>query len=87
MTNLKLILLTNNLLLVSQIEEVPSELGEPDCKLISPFTIQKSSNEFYLESWLSDYSSTNIYMIHSDKILTISEPKTPIVEKYQSLIK
>ena len=36
MENLKLIVLMNNQILITRIEESPSELGEPDCKLINP---------------------------------------------------
>lgn len=81
----KLILLTNNQILVSQIEEVPSELGEPDCKLIKPHIVNQSSKT--LSPWISDFTSDDIYMIHSDKIMTIADPKPTLLEKYQDLIK
>ena len=32
----KVILLTNSERLISEIEEVGAEIGEPDCKLINP---------------------------------------------------
>ena len=38
----KLLILTNNQILVSQIEEVGADIGEPDCKLIEPFEIMAS---------------------------------------------
>lgn len=82
---IKLILLTNNQILVSQIDEVPSELGEPDCKLIEPFILNPKDDTLY--PWLADVASQNIFMIHSDKILTITDPKPTLVEKYQNLIK
>ena len=81
----KLILLTNNLILVSQIEEVSSELGEQDCKLIEPFVYNESDET--LAPWLVGVSSNNTFMIHSDKILTITNPKPTLLEKYQNLIK
>jgi hypothetical protein len=85
---IKILVLTNNQILISQIEEVTSELGEPDCKLTKPFELKKQiTNEVYLESWNSDYTSQDVFMVHSDKILTISDPKPTILEKYQSLIK
>jgi hypothetical protein len=38
---------------------------KPDCKLIKPFELKKSiSTEVYLESWNSDYSSQDTFMIH-----------------------
>ena len=83
--NVKLVILMNNQLLVTQIEEVPSELGEPDCKLIEPFILNE--NDETLSPWLVNVSSQNTFMIHSDKILTIADPKPTLLEKYQNLIK
>jgi hypothetical protein len=88
MNNFKVLLLVDNIILISQVEEVSSELGEPDCKLIKPFELKKSPNgEVYLESWNSDFTSQDTFMISSDKILTIIDPKSTLLEKYQSLIK
>ena len=88
MDQIKILILTNNQILISQIEEVGSDIGEPDCKLIKPFEVKKSiSSEIYLESWISDYTLQDVFMMSSDKILTISDPKPTILEKYQSLIK
>jgi hypothetical protein len=88
MNNIKILSLLNGDIIISSIEEVPSELGEPDCKLINPFELKKSaSSDVYMESWNCDYTSQDTFMIHSDKILTISDPKPTLLEKYQSLIK
>jgi hypothetical protein len=84
----KLLILLNNLILITQIEEVPSELGEPDCKLVEPFVVNKDiTGSVTFEPWLIDFTSQNTYMIHSDKILTIVDPKPTLIEKYQNLIK
>ena len=80
MQNLKLIVLMNQQILVSQIEEVGSELGEPDCKLIDPYLIDEDNQ---LNKFLNEYSDENIFMIHSDKILTITNPSENIVKKYK----
>ena len=80
MQNLKLIVLMNQQILVSQIEEVGSELGEPDCKLINPYLIDENNQ---LNKFLNGYSDENIFMIHSDKILTITNPSEDIVKKYK----
>ena len=40
----KLIYLVNQQKLVSQIDEVGSELGEPDCKLVSPFVLKEDGS-------------------------------------------
>ena len=82
---IKMIILTNNQILISQIEEVGADIGEPDCKLVNPFLVDKSNKT--LSPWLSDFSNESIYMINSDKILTLSDPKPTLLEKYQELIK
>lgn len=82
---IKLLVLMNNQVLVSQIEEVGAEIGEPDCKLIEPFLLDK--NDLTLSPWLIDFTTTNEYKIHSDKILAMADPKPTILEKYQNLVK
>ena len=82
---IKVILLTNNQILISQIEEVSTELGEPDCRLIEPFLLNQSS--LTLSPWLIDYTSDNRYMISSDKILTLADPNSELLEKYIKLTK
>lgn len=83
--NLKLLLLTNDQILLAQIEEVTTELGEPDCKLIEPFLLDESN--LSLSPWLVDYSTQNTFMIHSDKILTIADPNSKLRDKYEDLVK
>lgn len=77
----------SNQLLVTEIEEVPSELGEPDCRLINPYLINQSSME--LSPWMQDYAppGSNSFMIHSDKITTIFDPRATLLEKYEELTK
>jgi hypothetical protein len=82
---IKVILLTNNQILISQIEEISTELGEPDCRLIEPFLLNQSS--LTLSPWLIDYTSDNKYMISSDKIMTLSDPNSELLEKYIKLTK
>lgn len=83
--NPKLIILTNNQILLSQIEEVGSEIGEPDCKLILPYIVNQSSLD--IEPWLSQVSTESTYMISSDKILTITEPNEKLISDYKELSK
>lgn len=85
---IKLLYLVNEVILISQIEETESELGEPDCMLVDPFVVKKSiANNLYLEPFLMDYSKQKTFMISSDKILTITEPTANLLENYQELIK
>ena len=69
-----------SLVLIARIEEVSTELGEPDCKLIEPYELKGD----YLEHWPS-FSMQREMMIHSDSILTILEPDKAHLDKYQSL--
>ena len=75
----------NNLKLLTQIEEVaPVDIGDPNCKMIEPYLIGAQDT---LSPWLVECTSQNEFMISSDKILTILEPKPTLLEKYQNLIK
>ena len=74
----------NNTILVSQVTEVSADLGEPDCKLIEPFVVVQSTGELVL--WCVDFTTQNEFMISSDKILTIADPNTTLLEKYKSLV-
>ena len=81
---IKILALTNNLILISQIEEVGADIGEPDCKLINPFVVKSDQT---LEPFLYEYTDQNIFMIQSDKIITLSDHKSSLLEKYENLIK
>ena len=82
---IQLIVLTNNLKLVSQIEETPPAVpGEPDCKLTEPCVLGENDT---LTPWLVEATSQNEFMISSDKILTLVDPKPTLLEKYQNLLK
>ena len=83
--NLKLLILTNNQILLTQIEEVSTDLGEPDCKLIEPFILNQS--DLSLSPYLVDFTNQNNFMIHSDKILTIADPNSKLKDKYKDLVK
>ena len=83
MDNVKILILTMNQILISQIDEVTSELGEPDCKLIEPFVI---CGDGTLTPWLLEYTNQNDFMISSDKILTIATPNSKLKTKYEDLL-
>ena len=75
----------NNLKLITQIEEVPAAVpGEPDCKMIEPYVLGEQDT---LSPWLFECTSQNEFMISSDKILTMLDPKPTLLEKYEKLIK
>ena len=81
--NLKILILVNNQTVISEIEEVQSELGEPDCKLTEPFVINDDGT---LSPWLLDITTQNTFMISSDKILTLVQPNSKLVKKYEDVI-
>ena len=81
---IKALLLTNNQILITQIDEVGADIGEPDCKMTNPFLLKDDGT---LEPWLISISRQDVFMISSDKILTITEPMPTLVEKYEDLTK
>ena len=82
---IQLLILLNDLKLITQIEEVPASVpGEPDCKLIEPYILGEQDT---LSPWLVECTSQNEFMISSDKILTMLDPKPTLLEKYEKLIK
>ena len=85
MEQVKVLVLTNKQILISQIEEVaPMDIGDPNCKLIEPFILGENDT---LSPWLIDVTNDNEFMMCSDKILTLVEAKPTLLEKYQNLIK
>jgi len=86
---ISLIVLQSNQVLISKIEEVSADIGEPNCRLIDPYIINydKITQSATLTQWLIPYTSQNVFMVSSDKILTISEPKQQILDKYKNLLK
>jgi hypothetical protein len=79
--NVKCLLLKVDTVLITEIIEVGSELGEPDCKLINPY-------EFFdvdtMKPW-PEITNQSELMIHSNSILTIVDPTPEIIEKYLEL--
>ena len=58
--------------------------GEPDCKLTEPMVVKDGDT---LTPWLVESTTQNEFMISSDKILTLVDPKPTLVEKYENLLK
>ena len=76
---IKVILLTNSERLISEIEEVGAEIGEPDCKLINHMEFWEGNN---LSPWMMDHTMQDTFMISSDKIITLADPMPTLLEKY-----
>jgi len=72
-------------MLVSQIEEIGAAVpGEPDCKLTEPMVVTNGDN---LAPWLVEVTTQNEFMLSSDKILTLIDPKPTLLEKYENLLR
>lgn len=87
---MKILVLQNKTILLTQIEEVGADIGEPDCKLIEPFLIKESEisdTPLTMEPWLVSYTDQNTFMLHSDKILTIADPNSRLLNLYKDLTK
>ena len=82
---IKIVHLTTNQILITELAEVAAVVpGEPDCKMINPFSIKQDQT---LEPWLLNVTKDDIFMISSDKILTLADPTPTLLEKYIDLTK
>ena len=84
---INVIALTNQQVLISSIEEVGSELGEPDCKLVDPYVVKTVGDNQVLEPFMMSLTDESSFMISSDKILTLVEPNSTLLKKYKDLLK
>ena len=75
--------LTNNLKLISQIDEVLADIGQPDCKLIRPCVIDKDGK---LTKWMSNLTDNTELFMSSDKILTLVDPNQKLLNDYMKII-
>ena len=80
---IQVLYLTNNLRLISQIDEVLADIGQPDCKLINPCVIDKDGK---LTKWMSSLTDNTEMFISSDKILTLVDPNQKILDDYVNII-
>jgi len=81
-TTTRCLLLKNDQVLISEIEEVQAELGDPNCKLINPFILDRTTSELHV--WLN-FTDQNEIMLRSEDILTMVEPSPDILKKYESI--
>ena len=78
----KCILFKVDIVLITQIEEIGAEIGEPDCRLIKPYQFFGEND---LRPW-PEVTNQDEMLIQSDSILTIVDPKPEISKKYLELI-
>jgi len=79
--NIKCLLVDIDNVLISEVEEVPSEIGDPDCKLIKPYRFHPNKE---MEPWVKASNQTE-YMIRSSDIMTMADPTPEVVEAYLKL--
>ena len=79
---IKILVLVNGDLIISGIEEVAAlDIGDPNCKMISPYKIVGKE----MSPWLGDLTDDVDIMICSDKILSLVEPHKSLVDSYLKL--
>ena len=71
----KILVLTDQTLLISQIEEVGADIGEPDCKLVEPFVINSDGT---LSPWLIEITTDNQFMMSSSGLIFLLSLSTII---------
>ena len=83
----RVIALTNNHYIVSQVDEVVAEdIGQPDCKLTKPYVVNTESGKTILQPFMMDLTRDDTFMMGSDKILTLAVPTPTLLEQYLNLI-
>ena len=82
---IKILYLTTKQILITELVEVAAiDIGAPDCKMVNPFILKDDQS---LEPWLLNVTKDDIFMISSDKILTLADPTPTLLEKYLDLTK
>ncbi len=81
---IQVLILQNQLNLITEIEEVLVDFGEPNCKLKKPYLISEDGN---LSPWLKTFTNDTEIMMSSDKILTLVEPNGKLLDDYTELTK
>ena len=79
---IKVLLLTNQTILISEIDEVLADIGQPDCKLINPCIIIDGK----VSKWIPDLTPNTEMFMSSDKILTLVDPSKHILNEYRKVI-
>ena len=88
----QVILLKNDVVLISEVEEVGADIGEPDCLLKNPYQIlgkheTDAPPQDRFVKWMNEYTDSDKFMLRSDDVLTFMEPNEKLVEFYNELSK
>ena len=80
---IKCLLLDVDNVIISEVEEMGAEIGDPDCKLIKPYLFESIDD---MKPWPKATDQTEL-MKRSDSILTIADPTKEVIAKYLELTK
>ena len=72
----------NQTILISEIDEVLADIGQPDCKLINPCVIIDGK----ISKWISNLTPNTEMFMSSDKILTLVDPSKHILNEYNKVV-
>ena len=78
---IQVLILMNQTILISEIDEVLADIGQPDCKLINPCVIIDGK----VSKWISNLTSNTEMFMSSDKILTLVDPSPHILKEYNKI--
>jgi len=79
--SIKCLLVDIDNVLISEVEEMDSSIGDPDCKLINPYRFYIDGK---MERWVKASDQTE-FMIRSSDILTIADPSPEVITEYLKL--
>ena len=80
---IKCLLLDVDNVIISEVEEVGADIGEPDCKLIKPYLFESIDE---MKPWPKATNQSEL-MIRSDSILTMADPTQEVIDRYLELTK
>ena len=80
---IKCILVDVDNVLIAEMVQLDTEIGDPDCKLIKPYLFESIDD---MKPWPKATDQTEL-MIRSDSILTIADPTKEVIAKYLELTK
>tara|TARA_B100000427_G_scaffold26669_1_gene19715 strand:- start:635 stop:883 length:249 start_codon:yes stop_codon:yes gene_type:complete len=78
---IKCVLVNVSNVLITEIEEVMAEPGEPDCKFINPYLFNSIDD---MKPWIGATNQKE-FMLRSEDILTIADPTEEVIKRYKEL--
>ena len=79
---IKCVLIDVDNVVVAEVVEMDAEIGDPNCKLIKPYLFNSIDD---MKPWKYEITNQTEFMIRSEDILTIADPSSAVIEKYQEL--